>query len=853
MRVPLSWLRDYVDIDLEPEDLAREMTFAGLEVEGMIYVGCKQPENSDKVEAKISGLEWDPKHFVIGEVREVDAHPNADRLVLVKVDDGKTVHTVVTGAPNLYEYKGQGALSSPLKVAFAKEGAKLYDGHKSGQVLTKLKRAKIRGVESSSMICSEKELGISEEHEGVIVFDADAPAAGTPLADYAGDVVFDIAITPNMSRNACILGVAREVAALTGKPLKPPELVSRTAGGAVAGKIRIDIRESRLNPRFTATLLEGVEIGPSPYRMQLRLRHAGMRPISNIVDVTNYVMLEIGQPLHAFDYDILVERAKAAGKDTPTIVTRLPEANEWLTTLDGVDRKLDDFTIVLADETSILSLGGIMGGAESEVSEATRNVLLEAAAWKMINVRRSVQAQQLQTSEAGYRFSRGVHPEQALRGNLRAIEMMRELAGGTITDGVVDEYPNPPDDVVVDFPLSEVPRYLGLDLPKDEVVRILEALEFAVEDRGERLSVTMPDHRVDIGTGVVGIADLVEEIARIYGYEKIGETQITDTIPPQHGNPSLELEEELRDLLARLGLQETITYRITSPEKERRIFEPSSASQDYTAEDAEYVELANPISVDRTVMRRSLLASVLEVAESNARFRDSLELFEISRVYLPRNGEDLPEEPSRLVIVMTGPREPESWQHTDTQPMDFYDLKGIVDELVAGAHLPEVRYEQAEHPSFHPGRTARLVSGKREIGVMGELHPKVRAGYELPERPVLAADFDLEALLAAVPERFETRSVSRFPAIREDLAVIVDEAVTSAAVEEVMSRAGGDRLSEVRLFDIFRGEQVGAGKKSLAYRLAFQSDEGTLTDKDAGKIRSKILKKLERELGAVLR
>lgn len=853
MRVPLTWLREYVDVDLTPEELAREMTFAGLEVEEIVYVGRAQPRHPGKVEAKISGLEWDPEKIVVAELREVEGHPDADRLVLAKVDDGETVHTVVTGAPNLFEYKGRGPLSPPLKVAFAKEGAQLYDGHQAGPVVTRLKRAKIRGIESSSMVCSEKELGISDEHEGVIVLDGDAPRPGTPLADYAGDVVFEVSITPNMSRNASILGVAREVAALTGKELKKPGLEVEAAGPPVAAKVRIEIREPDFNPRFTATLLEGVEIKPSPYWMQLRLRHAGMRPISNVVDVTNYVMLELGQPLHAFDYDVLVERARSSGADAsgagvPTIITRLPEPGERLTTLDDVDRELDGFTILVADAAGVLSLGGIMGGEESEVSDTTTNVLLEAAAWDMINIRRSVQAQQLQTSEAGYRFSRGVHPEQALRGNLRAIEMMRLVAGGTVAEGVVDEYPRPPETAAVDLPLTEISRYLGLEIPKEEVLRILTALEFAVEDRGDRLRVTAPDHRLDVGTGVVGIADLVEEIARIYGYERIGETQITDTIPPQHGNPSLEKEEELRDLLARLGLQEAITYRITSPERELRVFAPGSAP-----DAPPYVELANPISVERTVMRRSLLASVLEVTESNARFRDSLELFEIGAVYLPKDGEELPEEPPRLVIVVTGPREPESWKGADTSSMDFYDLKGIVDEMAAGCHISDLSFELGEHPSFHPGRTARMSAGGREIGVAGELHPEVRATYGLTEHPVLAADFDLAALFAAMPDRFETRTVSRFPAVREDLAVIVDEAVTSAAVEAAIRQAGGERLADVRLFDLFRGEQVGAGKKSLAYRLAYQSDQGTLTDKDAGRIRGKILKRLERELGAVLR
>ena len=854
MKVPLSWLREYVDIELTPGELARKITFAGLEVEGMMYLGLPLPDPSEGIEAKVSGIEWDAERIVVGELMKVLPHPDAERLVLAEVNDGNTVHTVVTGAPNLYDFKGQGPLEPPIKVAFAKEGAKLYDGHKPGQVLMKLKKAKIRGVESSSMICSEKELGISDEHDGVLFLDPDAPAAGTPLVDHLGDVVIDIDITPNMSRNASILGVAREVAALTGKTLRPPRYEAEMTGPPTAEKIRIDIRQPELNPRFTATLVEGVDIKPSPYWMQVRLMLAGMRPISNIVDITNYVMLETGQPLHAFDYDVLVERSKTAGTgEIPTLITRLPEPGERLETLDGVDRELDDYSILVCDTAGVSSLGGIMGGAESEVSDSTRNVLLEAASWEMINIRRTVTSQQLQTSQAGYRFSRGVHPEQSRRANLRAAELMRQLGHGTVGQGIVDLYPNPPEPVVVDFPLSEVERYLGPndELDKAEVIRILKALEFAVDDRGERLAVTMPDHRTDIGTGAVGIADLIEEIARIYGYERIGTTQISDTIPPQHGNPELEQEEALRDLLVSLGLQEIITYRITSPEREARL---RAAEEGDITDSGPYVTLANPITADRTVMRRSVLASALEIAESNVRFGDYVAIFEIGSIYLPVEGERLPEEPRRLVLVATGPRRGEQWSEpADDTPMDFYDLKGMVEGMVAGLHLDDVRYAPTEHISFHPGRVAALQVGEHQVGVLGELHPQVRAAYNLPDRPVLAAEFALDTLLETAPSRWKAQEISRYPAIHEDLAVIVDTSVPAATVEEEIRRAGGKRVAQVELFDLYRGEQVEAGKKSLAYRLTYQSDEGTLTDKDAGRIRGKIIKKLEKNLGATLR
>ncbi|MGH2628637.1 MAG: phenylalanine--tRNA ligase subunit beta, partial [Anaerolineales bacterium] len=408
MKIPLSWLRDFVDVDLSVAELAHRLTLAGLEVEQVRFVGLPPPDPGSggrrEIETAVVGLAWDPKAIVVGEIVEVSPHPQADRLVLARVNDGAGEHTIVTGAPNLFPYKGEGRLPRGVKIAYAREGARLYDGHQSGWEIMTLRRAKIRGVESASMACSEKELGISEDHEGVIVLDDDAPV-GRPLAEYMGDVVFEIAITPNLARDANVLGVAREIAALTGASLRPPRAELGRPGPSIRGRARIEIRNPELNPRFVLGLIEGVEVGPSPYWVQRRLRLTGMRPINNLVDATNYVMLEVGQPLHAFDYDALERRA---GGQAPTIVTRLPEPGETLTTLDGVTRRLDDFTVLVADTAGALSMAGVMGGAETEVTEATTRVLLEGAAWNFLNIRRTLAVHKL-PSEAAYRFSRGVH------------------------------------------------------------------------------------------------------------------------------------------------------------------------------------------------------------------------------------------------------------------------------------------------------------------------------------------------------------------------------------------------------------------------------------------------------------
>ncbi|HSP92062.1 MAG TPA: phenylalanine--tRNA ligase subunit beta, partial [Vicinamibacterales bacterium] len=580
MRVPLSWLRDYVAITDTPEALASRLTFAGLEVEEIEYVGLAPADQpiaglpaAGRSGPTARGIAWDPATMVIARVLEVRPHPNADRLTLLRVDDGSgTEQIVLTGAPNLFLLKGAGPLPKPLKIVYAREGAVLIDGHKPGREVMTLKRAKIRGVESTSMACSEKELGISDDHDGIIILDDDAPV-GRAAADYMGDVVFEVKINPNMARNACVLGIAREIAALTGVPLRPPALSVTLTGAPIAGRVGIEIREPELNPRFVLGLIEGARVAPSPYWVQRRLRLAGTRPISNIVDATNYVMFELGEPLHAFDWDVLLRRA---GGKRPTIITRRAGPEETLKTLDGVERKLDGFTVLVCDEQGPLSMAGVMGGAESEVAAGTVNVLLEGAAWDFINVRRTVKAQNL-PSEASYRFSRGVHPGLAEKGVVRALELMRQWTGGTVARGLVDSYPGRPGPVVVEITPAEIARQLGVRIPLDDTVRILKALKFECEVSGDHadahavIRATAPDHRLDIGTGLAGRADIVEEVARVYGYGRIPETLLAEVLPPPHPNRDLDLEERVRDVLVSVGLQEVVTYSLTSPEREARL------------------------------------------------------------------------------------------------------------------------------------------------------------------------------------------------------------------------------------------------------------------------------------------
>ena len=852
MKVPISWLKDFVEIPLSIEELAERLTLAGLEVASIQYIGV---EGADLV--------WDREKLVLGHVLKVEQHPNADRLVLATVEIGADApETVVTGAPNLFEFVGQGDISGlALKSPFVMEGATVYDGHakEPGKKL-KLKGREIRGIMNRHMLCSEKELGLSEDHEGIILAQDEA-APGTPLVELWGDVVLDIDLTPNLIRCSSMLGVAREVAALTGQTVRYPDTtIDMTNGAPIEDRLVIETTESELNPRFVAILIEGIETKPSPYWMQRRLRLTGQRPINNIVDISNYVMLEIGQPNHAFDWDVLRRRADAyAGPDEPVkIITRLAEPGEEVLTLDGKTHQMPDFSILVTDPKSNLSIGGIMGGGESEVSETSQNILLEAAAWNFINIRRTSQALGI-PSEAAYRFSRGVHPTLALMGALRGAKLMAELANGTVVGDVLDYYPRPAEVVTIELPQAEVTRLVGIELSLSQIKEILESLEFSVEEIAAAkptLRVTVPDHRLDISSEpTTGRADLIEEIARIYGYDRVPVTEISDELPPQRNNLSLDYEERTRDLLVQAGLQEIVTYRLTMAAGETRVL-----GSDYTAQ-ANYVALANPSTPERAVMRHSLLNSVLDVVAENTKHHQHIGLFEVGHIYLPNKSSQgeaaiLPDEQRRLVVALTGPRETGGWRPADDSWIDFFDLKGVVETLLEGLHVADIAYKPAEHRTYHPGRVADVVVNGQTIGLFGQLHPLVVQAYDMQveaDRPVLAADFDLDLLLAQVPDGHVVASIPRFPPVQQDIAVIVDEHIPAEQVRSLIAQTGRPLLVDVRLFDLYRGEQLGAGKKSLAYSLTFQSDERTLTDKVVARQQQSIVKRLEREFGAKLR
>lgn len=848
MLVPISWLKDFVDIDVPVELLAERLTVAGLEVAHIKYIGLPQQDIPGVQMPRSDHLVWDRDKLLLGRIVEVKTHPQADRLVLAMVDyGGAELEQCVTGATNLFGYKDQGEINPPVWSAFAMEGATVWDGQSEKRKRMTLKGKELRGIYNKSMVCSEKELGIADEHEGVIVMDHDESyVAGAPLADVLGDVILDIEFTPNLARCFSMIGVAREAAALLNIEMRYPSFDFLAEGEPIAGQVDIDIREPELNPRFTLALLRDTQVKPSPFWLQHRLKLIGQRPRNNIVDVTNYLTFELGQPMHAFDYDKLVERAGGA----PTIITRLPDPGEQLETLDDVVRDLGAETILVADTAGALSLGGVIGGGATEISESTRNVLLEAAAWNNIGIRKTIKEQRVHT-EASARFSRSVHPSQAILGCQRGIELMRQLGGGTVAAGVIDHYPLPPETVTVDLPIDRVNRLLGMEVTLAQAADVLRRLEFEVALNGDVIRATAPDHRLDIHSDeVVGQADLLEEIARIIGYDQIPDSIMADEMPPQWENTAVIIEERIRDILVGQGLYEVISYRFTSRESEALLVPAGSAS---SLPQGDHVEIANPAASERNVLRKTLLINMLESAVNNARYQEAQQLFEVGKVYLGR-GDLLPEEPLHLAILLTGGRDETWWQGADAAAeMDFYDLKGIIESLLAGLHIDDYSLQRGSHSSMHPGRSADLTIGPERIGSFGELHPEVAARFKLTDSKVVCAELQVAPLIQHHQRLHAITPLPTTPAILEDIALVVNADLAAGEVEAVIRQAGGRLLRDVRLFDIYTGDQIPPGKKSLAYSLTYQDENRTLTDKNAAKIRKKIIGAARHRLKAELR
>ncbi len=815
MRVSLKWLSDFVDIDIPADELAHRLTMAGIEV-GRV----------DRI-----GEGWE--NIYVGQVLSLRPHPNADRLRLVDITYGERTLTVVTGAPNM---------EVGDKVPIALIGATLIDGHyDDGRKIT-LKPSKLRGVVSEGMACSAKELGLSDEHEGILILDPEA-VVGHPMAEELGDTALDIEPTPNRGDILSVVGVAREVAALTGQAVRMPAVPDWPARDIIG----LEILDPDLCPRYSATLIRGVKIGPSPKWMRDRLQSAGQRPINNVVDVTNYVMLELNQPLHSFDYSRIGE-----GR----IVVRRARPGEIMTTLDGEERELSPEMLVIADATHPVAVGGVMGGYASEVTEATDTILLEAANFNPVSIRRTSQALHMAT-EAGRRFEKGLPAEQTVPALLRATQLIVETAGGRAEPAYADCYPAKRSPTVLRLEESEVVRVLGIGFGVPREAETLRALQFEVREQDGSMAVTVPPHRPD----VTRPADLVEEVARIIGYDAIPTTQLHGPMPEPAPSADLEWEGRVRNLLVGCGLTEIVTYSLTSRERLAKLMPVDGEGPDdlggATGERLIDVRtppllLANPLSVEMECLRTTALGSILETLGQNLRHTDrDLLLFEVGRSYLPRDGE-LPEERRSVTIAMGAYRSGMTWG--SRRETDFYDLKGVVETLLERASVPEVAFIAARHPTFHPGRCAVAVAGpgREVVGILGEVNERVARQFDIEERAYAAA-LDFERLLPMFSPAREVQSFSRFPELVQDLAVVVDEDVPSGELEAWIRRAGGRLVRRVELFDLYRGAPIPDGKKSLAYHIVYQAPDRTLTDAEVAKQHQRIVGALAHQFKARLR
>ena len=795
MRVPREWLDEYCDGGLPSRDLGERLTMTGTKLEAVHHHG-------------VAGAE----HFVVGKVLSAERHPDADRLSVCRVDVGGEERGIVCGAPNV---------AAGQTVAVAGVGAVMPDG-------TRLKKAKLRGVESNGMILAEDELAIGTDHDGIMVL-GDELAAGTPLAGVlpiATDVL-EFEITPNRPDCLGIYGIAREVHATFGTALAaPPWAQDAGTSGPLEGA-RVEVEVPGLCPRFTARIFDGVTLGPSPAWLKARLMAAGQRPINNVVDITNYVMLLTGQPLHAFDLD------RVAGQH---LVVRAARAGETIDTLDGATRVLEEGEIVIDDDEGPTSLAGVMGGARSEVAADTKTVLLEVASWHAPTIQRT-SARLALRSEASGRFEKGLSTEQTLEAQAVATQLMIDLCGATVRPGTIDVGGSQADPPPIRLRSARVTRLLGVEIPRERQEQILTSLEFATVEVGEDLDVVVPHFR---RADVTREADLVEEVARIDGVDNL-----PATLPSRRGTSgrltaAQRLRRRAEDVLVGRGLHEIVGWSFTDPGFVDRLRLPEDDPR------RRFVTLANPMSEDQSVQRTTLLGSLLDVARHNAaRGTADLALFESGAIYLDV-GEKLPLEVHALGAVFTGRTSPASWGSGDGT-WDFFSAKAVLGAVLDTLRVPwDLR--PPGHPFLHPGRSARVHAGETELGWIGEVHPLVAATWDF-RSAVVAFELDLGLVTAAAPELQPYGGVPAFPAVRHDLALVFGEDVAWTDVERVVREAAGPLLEVADVFDVYPLE----GRVSIAIHLEFRASDRTLTDEDVRTRVDKVVERLRSELGGEAR
>jgi phenylalanyl-tRNA synthetase beta chain len=803
MFVSYKWLQDYVDLSgVTPTELAEKITKSGIEVEGV-----------EVLNEGISGV-------VVGYVMEREQHPNADKLSKCLVDIGAEAPVqIICGAKNVAQ--GQ-------KVAVATVGAILPGDFK-------IKKAKLRGEESNGMICSLQELGIEgklapkEYAEGIFVFPADTEVGSDAMTQLnRDDQVLELSLTPNRSDALSMLGVAYEVAAILGREVKLPEANVTEATEKASDYISISVDAKEENPLYVGKVIKNVKIGPAPLWMQTRLMAAGIRPHNNVVDITNYILLEYGQPLHAFDYDRLGSKE---------ILVRHAHEGEVVETLDDVKRTLSSDELVITNGQIPVALAGVMGGANSEVSSDTTTVLLESAYFKGGSIRKTSKTHGLR-SEASARFEKGVDPNRVRAAAERAAYLMELYAGGEVLEGSVVANSLEIKPAVVSTTLDKINNVIGMNLDIETVEAIFARLKFDCETDNEVFKVTVPTRRGDITIE----EDLIEEVARLYGYDNI-----PSTLPIGEATPGRLSDYQLKRRIARnylesTGLYQAVTYSLTSEDK---------VSQ-YALDKREPIRLAMPMSEERSLLRLSIVPQLLEVVKYNAaRQHDSTGVYETGAVFLAESGKELPEEQEHLAVALTGLWHSHLWQG-EKKPVDFYVLKGILEGLFAKLGLQEkVEYRKASIEGMHPGRTAEVLLEGKSIGFVGQIHPQVQKEKDLKDTYV--SEINLREALQAATEPLKYQSIPRYPSITRDIALVVDKAVSAFELKSVIQIAGGALLKEVQVFDLYEGDRLEAGTKSIAFSLKYFDPERTLTDEDVTKTHQQVLNALEQKTGAVLR
>ncbi|MBI2926004.1 MAG: phenylalanine--tRNA ligase subunit beta [Verrucomicrobia bacterium] len=832
MKVTSNWLKQYVDFNWSPEELAERLTMLGLEVEGVQKLG-----------GEFEGV-------VVAEVITKDKHPNADKLTLCRVNDGKGERQIVCGATNF---------KPGDKVPLILPGASLPA--KPGEQPFTIKVGKIRGVESHGMMCSPKELGLADDAQGLLILREDA-RVGQSFAEYlgraVGDVVYDLEITPNRPDLNSLIGIAREIAAVTGNPLHLPELSVVSSQWSVADLVAVRIEDAELCPRYVARVVRGVKIGPSPDWLRTALEKVGLRSINNVVDVTNYVMMETGQPLHAFDYHLIAHAPAAVADDdstvqrsndpTPTIVIRRAQAGELFVTLDGQRHTLTGEMLLIADEQKGIALAGVMGGQNTEINERTEDVLIESAYFKPANIRRTARALGLRT-DASYRFERGADIGMTDWASLRCAQLILTTAGGQLADGAVDAYPNPARAREIALRHNRANELLGVEIPVDQQIELLRrlGLEVAIApgvapSTGVRLPHTttfrVPSWRVDLKRET----DLIEEVERLYGLEKVPATPPRGAIGSNPFDCVHDQIAEARRLLAGLGLNEAQGQTLIS-----------DAAAQLAAPSASFVLLANPLSGDMNALRPSLLPGLLDSLRHNlAHKNEAVALFEIGRVFAQANGQL--KEDRRVAVALTGQRQAPFWSGNERgAAFDLHDLKGIVEEFLEHYGLRGLTYtKRAESSGLFVESAEIALGGRQPLGELGQLLPRLAKRYDLRDA-VLLAELDLDLLLARRNTAKSFKPLPACPAVRRDVAMFVPEAATHDAVLQAVKQAKPANLEGVELFDVFRGQNVPAGHKSLAYAFTYRHAERTLTDAEVNAAQDKLVAHLKQALQAIVR